>query len=118
MPRYIDAKDIENAIISVTQLLDENDFEKYLRKRLRMLPDEMPTADVRKNVHAKWVIEREQLINGEFAVGQFCSNCGYPQYLTTRFCPNCGAVMDETTEEPTMEEYMYGQEGSEEDGSL
>ena len=57
------------------------------------------TADVRENVHAHWIIEREQMSNGEIAVGQFCSNCDYPQYLTTKFCPNCGAVMDERSEE-------------------
>lgn len=61
--------------------------------------EDAPTADVRENVHAHWVIEREQMPNGEIVVGQFCSNCDYPQYLTTRFCPNCGAVMDERSEE-------------------
>ena len=55
--------------------------------------EQLPAADVRENVHAHWVIETE-MVNGTLCSGQFCSDCGYPQYLTTRFCPNCGARMD------------------------
>ena len=62
------------------------------------IPPDLPTADVRENVHAKWVIEKE-IVNGVLHSSQFCSNCGYPQYLTTKFCPNCGALMDKGREE-------------------
>jgi len=58
----------------------------------------IPAADVRENIHAKWVIEKE-IVNGVLHVNQFCSNCGYPQYTTTKFCPDCGAVMDKGREE-------------------
>ena len=77
---------------------------------------QVPTADVRENVHAHWVYKAlEGYPNITFPV---CSNCDEDaiDYVESNFCPCCGAVMDE--EEPTMEEYMYGQEGSEEDGSL
>lgn len=62
--------------------IDANDIARF------------PWADVRENVHAKWVIEKE-IVNGVLHSCQFCSNCDYPQYLTTKFCPNCGAIMDE-----------------------
>lgn len=85
--RYVNAyKLMEFANNMKDKTIDANDIARF------------PWADVRENVHAHWIIEREQLPNGEIAVGQFCSNCDYPQYLTTKFCPNCGAVMDEGSE--------------------
>ena len=59
--------------------------------------DEIPTADVRENVHAHW--------EGD---GQ-CSNCkDYPlaRYMRNpNFCPNCGAQMDEEELEITEEDW-------------
>ena len=92
MPKYIEAEALEKQ----DWLLVKTDG---WNKAYFMKPTEVPAADVRENVRAHWVIEREQLPNGEIAVGQFCSNCDYPQYLTTKFCPNCGAVMDEREED-------------------
>lgn len=50
--------------------------------------DEIPTADVRENVHGRWIKDG--------IPGLLCSNCGKHiiverQYIS--FCPNCGAVM-------------------------
>lgn len=90
MARYVDAEKINlpkgffNTVDNVPK------FFEWL--------DNLPTADVRENVHAHWVIETE-MVNGTLCSGQFCSDCGYPQYLTTKFCPNCGAVMVERRED-------------------
>lgn len=90
MPRYIEADD---AICELKREFLVNDFGKIVRCISRT-----QTADVRKNVHAHWVIETE-MVNGTLCSGQFCSDCGYPQYLTTNFCPNCGADMREGRED-------------------
>ena len=116
MARYIDAEqtlaDAWNALYQeedkceekVVQGRNEAEIDNWLVNERPILQDgfelcqkaivNAPTADVRENVHGKWIIEREQMPSGEIAVGQFCSNCNYPQYLTTNFCPNCGAKMD------------------------
>ena len=56
-----------------------------------------------------------------------CSVCGKARPMAIfandgfahNYCANCGADMREAEREPTMEEYMYGQDlGSVEDGSL
>lgn len=86
MARYIDIEPIEKAA-------KERGYDAVTLA----LIEEQKTADVRKNTHAKWVIEKE-IVNGVLHSCQFCSNCDYPQYLTTKFCPNCGAMMDEVTE--------------------
>ena len=67
--------------------------------------DEVPTADVRENVHAKWeqceVFGIDESTIDEWQ-SEFCPNC--KTYLTTpymysfhrhNFCPNCGAEMEE-----------------------
>lgn len=77
---------------TIRDMTDEKETIKELHKCYDKL-NALPTADVRENAHAKWVIEKE-IVNGVLLSGQFCSNCGYPQYLTTNYCPNCGAKMD------------------------
>lgn len=92
MPRYIDTEDFKH-LINASSLYDTEEWVKVMN----LLAD-TPTADVHENVHAKWVIEKE-IVNGVLHDCQFCSNCDYPQYLTTKFCPNCGAQMDERSED-------------------
>jgi len=67
-----------------------------------------PSADVRENIHGRWIVDEDGNLE--------CSVCGH-HGVGDLYCERCGARMDES-EGPTMEEYMYGQEGSEEDGSL
>ena len=47
----------------------------------------LPCADVRENVHGKWVhIHSDNVWE--------CSNCCMRrEYILTKFCPNCGADM-------------------------
>lgn len=114
MPRYIYADDIKNAIEGVTRTylstLSTTDTidsvtAKWLYKRLKTLVDEMPTADVRENVHAHW-------IKNDGRYGWHCSGCGVDDIyaydwstengqdeLQDHFCPQCGAVMDEREED-------------------
>ena len=71
-----------------------------------------PTADVQPIIHAKWVIDNEEIHIGArvyqrtFWYDCHCSNCGYKQAYTTdkedslpcNYCPNCGAKMIELQE--------------------
>lgn len=95
MPRYIDA----------TKLLwiYEHECENY--SGLEEMVADVPTADVRENVHGKWVVGVvPQYDRGQ---GTFCSRCGWAwsdhidaiklnpvlSLIKTNFCPNCGADM-------------------------
>ena len=69
---------------------------------------ECDAADVRENIHGRWIVDEDGNIE--------CSVCGH-HGVGDLYCERCGAVMD-GSEEPTMDAYMYGQEGNEEDGSL
>lgn len=118
MPRYIDADRLDEIVQDLNEHY-EVPITRYEYKRISGVLFEFPTADVRKNVHGEWLKSNESALRP-----YMCSNCGCLYDVDTvmgkivwNYCPNCGAVMDES-EEPTMEEYMYRQEGSEEDGSL
>lgn len=102
MERYIKADDIKNAIdgvtrnylstLSTTDSIDST-TAKWLYKRLKTLVDEMPTADVRENVHAHWVDKAlEDFPNITFPVCSNCDNDGI-DYVESNFCPYCGAQM-------------------------
>ena len=97
MPRYIDAD-------ALKELIDggyDVDFDEVpeTKKALLNMIDYQDTADVRENVHGKW-------INDD--VGVQCSECWYGwNYITGvpvevyefNYCPNCGARMDERRED-------------------
>jgi len=53
--------------------------------------NDMPTLDVRQNIHAHW-------IEVDYTFPYKCSACGNHQDLMTNFCWNCGAIMDEEDE--------------------
>ncbi len=61
--------------------------------------DLVPTADVRENVHGKWLVIEDELWEGG---GRYeCSVCGYGfafgafhEMDEQHYCPNCGATMD------------------------
>lgn len=48
--------------------------------------EQLPTADVRENVHGKW-LEWKWVFSK-------CSICGTIHNPKTKFCPNCGAKME------------------------
>lgn len=53
-----------------------------------------PTADVRENVHAHWVVLEDEI--GLYG----CSNCEHKILRKmTNYCPNCGAQMDERSDD-------------------
>lgn len=61
------------------------DSERTREQMLAVLSSAVP-ADVRENVHGKWVLEHlSQLWE--------CTNCHEREIRTTDFCPNCGADM-------------------------
>lgn len=103
MARYIDldelGRQIYNYYGSKLQSLSENSYRFTLdraeldgiREAFNFLND-MPTADVRENVHGNWV-KGEETYDG-FMVHR-CSECEWFGYDVTgvNFCPHCGADM-------------------------
>ena len=59
----------------------------------------LPAANVREDVHGKWLHDHTDPAGGNFAVVR-CSVCGYKAYAIAEhirngnFCPKCGARMD------------------------
>ena len=57
--------------------------------------EQIPVADVRENVHGKW-IERCEIDGGYGATCNICGEYCSLQYTDDRkFCPKCGAEMRE-----------------------
>ena len=90
-------------------LLEELDLLDLLDV-LDLLAD-TPTADVRENVHGKWLICDIRDYVGR-PTGRKLAKCSRCDFLTddyrqredlvkhmTHFCPNCGSEMDERREE-------------------
>ena len=75
-----------------------------------------PWRDAEPVKHGRW-IKHNLYIECPLCHRKWNSN--YNDIYAFNYCPNCGADMREAEREPTMEEYMYGQDlGSVEDGSL
>lgn len=99
MPRYIDADLLKTDYFALPSTSGTTVSPQYV-SLFQIL--NAPTADVRENVHAKW-------LPYEFGNERWnkCSACGKAdEYINERgleavrkFCPNCGAVMDEGRED-------------------
>lgn len=89
MSRYIDAE-ITKEILSLHE-----DRRGYLIGDFEQIIDEeVPTANVRENVHASWVKVGQSFLNPNRFRCYACSKCGFSiDYIKFRFCPNCGADM-------------------------
>lgn len=93
MARYIDAEKIEydkHKRIGLGIDYGINESDAYYTTTKEKI-DAIPTADVRENVHARWLREPNCFYR--------CSECGkhYPSIcdnMDFRFCPNCGAEME------------------------
>lgn len=64
-------------------------------KNLKEIVDELPSVDVRANIHGHWLIQKHGLFMRSF----WCSRCGmYSASDAFNYCPWCGADMDEKPE--------------------
>ena len=90
MSRYIDADALDDLIM---QLNDEG--RHITRAEYKMIDNilfEMPTADVRENVHGEWIVIWE---NGR-SIKARCDQCNEVSARPLgRFCKWCGAEMHE-----------------------
>lgn len=107
MKEYINRKELSEEIETAIYVYHSVDVltTESIRKGLKMLLDkiiDVPVADVREVVHAKWEnIEPYTAINGQYLKAQVCSNCdalfvsgGNEPYNNYPYCCVCGAKMD------------------------
>ena len=85
MSRHINTEDFKH-LINASSLYDTEEWVKVMD----LLAD-TPTADVRENVHGKWLTVE----TSHEWVDDFCSICGFKagMFGARNFCPNCGADM-------------------------
>ncbi len=92
MARYIDADNL----VSVLDILCDKGGDIRYWEQLKWIVADCPTADVRENVHAHWIRNKECAPD----VGEYeCSHCHRESFIDNDFCGNCGAVMDERRED-------------------
>lgn len=64
--------------------------------------EDLPSADVRENVHGEWIYKKGDMVT--CADGWSCSHCKctyhtrVPYFKDFNFCPNCGADMREVND--------------------
>lgn len=115
MSKYISKEDISRVLLERTganksclsnareRRYDEG--EQYFQKlvfedeQITSLIDGLPSADVRPNIHARWIELPKAFNSNELPCK--CSNpkCGeilsfMNGYPKSKFCPSCGAIMD------------------------
>ena len=85
MPRLIDADELYQKVVGY----NGGAVDKTVAKRLI---DQMPTVDVRENVHGEWIDDYDPAKFGEFRYK--CSKCGARTVeWADNFCYQCGAYM-------------------------
>ena len=98
MKEYIERDklyDIESLLM--TDIVKENPVANNILEQVLFDIKEVPAADVKEIVHAKWIDTHPNYHNGYHRNTHKCSNCN--DYYTTEyedlfFCPRCGAKMD------------------------
>lgn len=72
---------------------------EYAIMPLKGALENLPAADVRPVVKAKWK-HVQWVVDEEWQEGGYwisrCSNCSMPYHSETMFCPHCGAWMEES----------------------
>ena len=98
MPRYIDADAIYENLIAFSKKYNySNTAIGYAIGYVMNVIDNANTADVRENVHGKWIEKAGQ--DWTYSKEYNCSVCGKYRLVTNpagcewNYCPNCGAVM-------------------------
>lgn len=93
MNKYINASEAEMIIESEAEYLygEGLDVSAYRMWKLQNQIRDIPSADVRENIHGEW--ETIDYDDGEYEFR--CSSCQsqYDMPSKTNFCPNCGADM-------------------------
>ena len=141
MPKYFEADELSRAKfhplpythITPADIKDKEAYERGWNDAIDAIIESAPTADVVERKDLDKITEAHEQIGYEkgYADGRAardaeivrCKDCKYREgsmcdYSAVYVRPNGYCQWGEKEEEPTMEEYMYGQEGSEEDGSL
>lgn len=93
--RYIDADAFETFGYKVSGGSDDfkDGFDEGVQFVLECI-DNVPTADVRENVHGKWIIHKDSAIVHDRLITNYeCSVCRVWSRYHSNFCPNCGADM-------------------------
>lgn len=88
MRRYIDTDLLKDKTTRVNNIW--NGTTNAEGKGLDEIIDDIPTADVRENVKAKWIFPYG---DRKYKRCSFCGKTFYSIPSTSNFCPNCGADM-------------------------
>lgn len=90
MKEYIERENFYNIeSLLMTDIVKENPVAKNILEQLLFDIKEVPAADVKEVIHAKWI-----KIHGNLSMFFKCSKCGACNEFGTRYCPDCGAKMD------------------------
>ena len=84
MARYISADTFKQRLLAGSELDPEPC--KGFRSALLAMVDTQEDADVRENVHGRWIVDEDGNIE--------CSVCGH-HGVGDLYCERCGAQMDE-----------------------
>ena len=101
MSRYIDADKLKQRLMVGSELDPEPC--KGFRSALLAMVDTQEDADVRENVHGKWVWMSSTYDRSPCEMEFWCDKCHH-KVIThghdpwENFCPYCGAQMDERRE--------------------
>jgi hypothetical protein len=68
----------------------DSDVAMYMCEHFKKFAEKLPSADVRENIHGKWI---EQNSNRSSMQLYECSICKYWSKDYSPFCPNCGCSM-------------------------
>lgn len=96
MPRYIDADRLDEIVQDLNEHYEVLPITRYEYKRISGVLREFPVADVRENVHGKWLMSNVSKLRP-----YMCSRCESLYDVDTvmgrivwNYCPNCGAKME------------------------
>lgn len=93
MPKYISAEKLEKDGWSASRTYQQ-DAHTMVYETKKMT--DFPAADVRENVHARWVKVGQFFLDPNRFLNYACSNCGFDiEQKKFNYCPNCGAKMEE-----------------------
>lgn len=93
MKQYIDRETAINELSKIPAYFSDGGV-RYGVQIASAEIEKLPAADVRENIHAKWIDAYPEIEHNPIFMYGICSNCRAEIGKKTKFCSECGAVMD------------------------